>query len=236
NTQYYANSTVMELYVEIYTSSLEISIINSTDQPYLMKGIANKIVYNIENTGDSNIVNLSISFNLPGTIPPTEIIYESYIKKGTSMTIEIVIFIPIDFSGDTGDLELNITGTVLQTFESFESSTPIQMTIINYSITGLLGQIGIGFIILGIVSLWVFTYLRVKKINNKLQEVVEEKPKKTRRRGRYVKVSELEKEKVKKTTDTKEPEKETKVESKKSADLDDLLKEEGLHKDEEKKE
>jgi hypothetical protein len=149
------------------------------------------------------------------------------LEYNETVSILANVFIPTSYQGGELLITLNVSGKSHESAESYSSNFGFSMVLLDYSSDNF--NIGIVVImLLGIIGVWTAGFFYSKRIYGKLQVVPEAKTKKKRRR--YIDVSKLSK--GKKTEEGKKIETEAtedvSEQDPRTADLDELLKEEGL--------
>ena len=216
---YGSSSKSAAIYPTIYSNDVIITIINTTEAPALRKGRLNSLTFKIENTGNSTLCGLKFvfDFDVSHEVSDLNLLNQKQIDPEEAISITYEFNLPRNFNGKNAEFGLNVSGYTMESNESFSDTGAFKMTLLDYSPLENAGQMVITFLLLGIIAFWGLTILYSIKTYRKITEVPEKTTTtKKRRRGRYVDVSELEKEKEEEDEDLK------------TADLDDLLAEEGL--------
>jgi hypothetical protein len=232
-TDYEAVSIAQTLNFIQFNSSVSITLINTTDNPHLTKGFVNNFQFNIINSGNSTLTDISITIAIEGISSNIDFDFKNdsdwnFLEYNETVSILANVFIPTSYQGGELLITLNVSGKSHESAESYNSNFGFSMVLLDYSSDNF--NIGIVVImLLGIIGVWTAGFFYSKRIYGKLQVVPESKTKKKKRR-RYIDVSKLSK--GKKTEEGKKIETEAtedvSEQDPRTADLDELLKEEGL--------
>ncbi|MHA1392977.1 MAG: hypothetical protein ACTSRZ_05700 [Promethearchaeota archaeon] len=226
NSSYYSFTYTKIFYPIIYNNQISVSIVNSSDTPAFKIGELNKLTFKIENIGNSTLTN--ISYNLQIQDINAQLDEHNYLTIKQLLPSEYIIIsytlnVPDSLQdGSYINFTLNVNYTSIESNESVQSNFDFQMKLLDYSLFDNMTQILITLFIAGIAIIWLYSFFYIIKTHKKLQEVPTVEKERSQRRRRYVEVEELSKELK------EEKQEEETAKKKKSADIDDLLKEEGL--------
>ncbi|TFG18991.1 MAG: hypothetical protein EU530_07520 [Promethearchaeota archaeon] len=225
NTTIFGVTTEYELGMLTYNNQIQIEIINSTDQIFLKEKQENTIRIKITNIGNSTLKEITVDFDFLGISP-------SNIKIGTlssdgqldpyeSMYMEYYVTIPGSYQGDTGVITVSVDCESHESGEIVEVESIFELNVLTTSFLDNLDTFLKTIFFIGLIALVLGAISYGFKTRRKLQEAPQKKEERPRR-GRYVEVAKLQKQPV----ESEEVVEEDVAE--KTADLDDLLKEEGL--------
>ncbi|MBN2157079.1 MAG: hypothetical protein JW776_13630 [Candidatus Lokiarchaeota archaeon] len=231
NTTIFGTSTTLDFAMITYSDSIRIEIVNSTDQVFLKEKQENTLIFKITNIGNSTLKDFAVDFAFPGTtfrIGDISYSSEKQLNPYEFFFIEYYVTIPASYQENEGIIQVQVTCKNHDSNEVVQNSSSFELTVLTSSFLDNLDGffktlffIGLIGLILGSTYFSWNTYKKLQKVPEK-----EKKEEKRPRRGRYVEVAKLQKQKPEDVVEESEaitPEKE-----KETADLDDLLKEEGL--------
>ncbi|MHA1110816.1 MAG: hypothetical protein ACTSRE_06910, partial [Promethearchaeota archaeon] len=226
NATIYGVTSEYEFGMSTYENLIQIEIVNASEQIFLKEKQENTIKFKITNIGNSTLKDIIVDFDFPG-ISEDNIRIGAFSSDGQldpneTLYVEYYVTIPGSYQGDTGVFTVSINCESHASGENVEFEAVFELTVLTSSFLDNLDAFIKTVFFIGLIALVLGAVLYGIKTRRKLQETPQEEKVTRPRRGRYVEVAKLQ----------KQPDKAEEVveeeEEKKTADLDDLLKEEGL--------
>jgi len=226
NATIFGATSVFQLDMITYENIVRIEIINSTQTIFLKEKQENTLLFKITNMGNSTLLDFNIEFLFPGTSLRIGDLNYSTNKQLSPLEffyLELYVTIPGSFQGGLGTISVTVDCENHDSHEIVATQASFELSVLTASFLDNLDGffkiiffIGLSAIILGAGYYSLRIYRKLQQTPQK--EVAEPK------RGRYVEVAKLQKQSLEKDIEPEEKEEE----EEKTADLDDLLKKEGL--------